>query len=500
MSRTRETIICRIILMVSMFCIVGSFCCSCKSDNSDFPFVEGFFVDETTISSENTIFDDTSNEPIVISLAVPYSQNTIEYLGKLYYAKLNGLLSEGVNGSTVTLEELDSIDVPFSFQVTYSSLEGVNDSSLINSEDAPDIYLTSNNSGMYLDGRAVGLNEYLYDNPLFDNTIVNLSALHYSYANTDDYVLCGVPHYMSYMVLMGNSDYVSQQDIYRLSLDDFYSLLTNIDISSNEIDIDASEGETDSTNLDNSQHVVPFANGIELLPFISDAFREGSEDSVVSSYLHSSEYADNGFELDSELIDSLNRELNYIDELYGNGLSSNANGMGADLVYSRQASMWIGSSTDIGLWNEYYPDSLVLSLIPTDYDEASSVPFLTTYYLCVSPECEQAEFASDFAAFISLDTDALLLLSRLEPMDGVLPVVNNSTVWDAYELNPQTGSLVSIIESMVNSNEAYYMNDILNRYSLNDIELYLQNYSDARFADGTVDYNVEFDLVSLYGQ
>ena len=105
---------------------------------------------------------------------------------------------------------------------------------------------------------------------------------------------------------------------------------------------------------------------------------------------------------------------------------------GADPVYSRVAALWVDSSANIVEWSKYYPGSLYLLHLPCNDVTKDGVPYVSTYSLCVAPESENSEFAADFAAFISYDTDAQLLIYRLEgeQMSGLMTITRNDSVWD----------------------------------------------------------------------
>ena len=82
------------------------------------------------------------------------------------------------------------------------------------------------------------------------------------------------------------------------------------------------------------------------------------------------------------------------------------------------------------MWSVYYPDSLYFAMLPSDDAESSGIPYSTVYSMCMSSSCTNKEFASGFAEFMCFDTDALMLLNRVEPQRGYLPCVTSSAVWD----------------------------------------------------------------------
>ena len=53
------------------------------------------------------------------------------------------------------------------------------------------------------------------------------------------------------------------------------------------------------------------------------------------------------------------------------------------------------------------------------------------------------QFAADFAAFISYDEDAQLLIYRLENMEGLMPLVRSGKVWNMAGNEGVFGAMVS---------------------------------------------------------
>ena len=71
------------------------------------------------------------------------------------------------------------------------------------------------------------------------------------------------------------------------------------------------------------------------------------------------------------------------------------------------------------------------------------MPYVSTYSLCVSKKSANTDFAAEFAAFISYDTDAQLIIYRLENMTGLMPLSRNDAVWDLISDDPLFGHMAS---------------------------------------------------------
>ena len=137
-----------------------------------------------------------------------------------------------------------------------------------------------------------------------------------------------------------------------------------------------------------------------------------------------------------------NGSISYVRDLYSSNLSQDQVG-GADPVYSRKAALWVDSSANIKGWSDYYGEKLYFLHLPCKDVTNPGIPYLSTYSLCVSKESLNAEFAAEFAAFISYDPDALLLIYRLEDMTGLMPLTRSDSVWDLVAENKLFGHMAS---------------------------------------------------------
>ena len=92
------------IICCSLFC---SFMCSCSNNYDTFPELsfESLTSDEE-VQSDVTIPSDS--EIYSITVALPYSYETVDYLVKLYYVKTNDLMPDDENGMNIDLDYLNA--------------------------------------------------------------------------------------------------------------------------------------------------------------------------------------------------------------------------------------------------------------------------------------------------------------------------------------------------------------------------------------------------------
>ena len=177
----------------------------------------------------------------------------------------------------------------------------------------------------------------------------------------------------------------------------------------------------------------------------------------------------------------------YVRSLYSDSLAQDQIG-GADPIYSRKAALWVDSSANIRAWADYYPGNLYLLHLPCNDATNVGVPYLSTYSLCVAKDSGSKDFASEFAAFISFDTDAQLLIYRLEDMTGLMPLTRNDAVWELISANKIFGHMASDFHQIMDN--AVYCPDSFDSKVFSKTNEYTAEY---------VKQNDEFDPEKCYG-
>lgn len=186
---------------------------------------------------------------------------------------------------------------------------------------------------------------------------------------------------------------------------------------------------------------------------------------------HQSEQSESGHSIDlAELADDLN-------QMTGAGLT--VKHLPADLqqlipneqqlIQTGRLAFWLADSTLAGQWLSLPGRSIVACLLPawskTDshtsqtghssvspaairiYSDVDNQVLLSASPLEISlrawfvaPDTTQPALAADLAVFLSLDADALVMMNRLAPLDGYVPVTRNEDVWQLIVSGQQAGS------------------------------------------------------------
>jgi hypothetical protein len=122
---------------------------------------------------------------------------------------------------------------------------------------------------------------------------------------------------------------------------------------------------------------------------------------------------------------------------------------------SSRVAMWVGNSSDVSHWTLNQAYTLSIAQIPSVDSDKKSRLALTVYPLCISSKSKNPQLACDFASFIALDEDAILLSARLEKLDGLLPVVSSNAVWESVCLPQTFGEELLLLHDKVS--DAYYV-------------------------------------------
>ncbi len=433
-----------------------------------------------TVSSETS--ETAAQEMPVLRVAAPITNGTAQYLVKLYTAKQNGILGEGVDGSNVSLEVLDSVKPAFSVEILQTPSSGVVDDTMKRWQENgiyPDIVLTGSLSSLYASGTVIPLTDYLASNPLLVPTDIYRSMLD---ALSIDGELCGIPYSASAKILFANRDVLSKAGINTVPFEmDLNTLLSF-------------SGSVSNLNSDKTllpERLFAFYEPSELLPFLPSSYSASADWFMFNGSAF--EFNANSFRKAVEFLRS------YVSAGYSVESLTPEERMAAfatlDPRLSGNVAMWVGSTEDISLWTNTAFSVSISELPSENKDKAAALP-LTVYPLSITSTCTNPQLAADFAAFIALDTDAILLTVRLEGADGMLPVVTNDAVWAAMVEKQTFGGNLMLLKNKMS--DAYFdpvtSNDLANRRILK----MLSDYS-ASLIDGTQDLDTLIHSLSTAG-
>lgn len=422
-------VIISLVLMLSCLIPVG-----CKKTEDHFPTIPSSEnSSETVPQSSATSFP---TQTLEMTIASPLSYETCQYLAKLYYAKSNGLLGEGVTGDTVDLEYLDSINLPYVLNVYGTADTGCNVDTLKQwKEDGtlPDIFLADEFDAIVSSGYAKPITDYLSNNQLFSADRTYSGMITSFFVNQEQY---GIPYQSSAAVLFCDMEVLEMAGIPAVSYQQSKRSLETI-------------LETISLLNADEQVVLPFYMAQNMIPYLPCSL-------YADRYLSASSK-------DDRAVRAYSDSLNYVKGLIGKGYcyeslsEENIEKLfeGMSPLLSRKVGVWAGTTDELPRFDNYMPNTLALMQYPSIEDDTYSPPLLVSYPLCVSSACEHPKEACELAAFFALDEDALLLTSRLQPREGYVPSISAPSVWKSVMARLKYGPyLIQYLDLM---NQAVYI-------------------------------------------
>jgi|GEM_PF-728220 len=427
------------IMALVLVCSIFLTSCTSKPD-SEFPdvsFPDGTQDTETSDSTSETSEQITESDKPFIRVAAPISSENAKLLALLFTAKRHGLLPEGETGATVSISFLRTLEPEFYIESLQTPSTGATydmTSSWIRDDVAPDIIFANSLSQFYRNGALLPLSDMLASSPYLAPDHIYTEML--STCSYDD-TLYAIPYAASAEIIFWNNELLTTagEDFlpFEISLPQMEEITSQVltlnevtkSEENNEKQEDAEGDEPSETDMTLSKLVYAFYDPSSLLVTLPYSFDPNS-----AWFLHN----ESGFDFESGVfhqtvtsLRSLAATPEFCVETLDEAAREAAFGM-MDPRISGRVAAWCGNTQDIVYWTSTLPD-IDVSRIPSQQYAGLSPLALTVYPICVSSQTELPKLASEFAAFLALDSDAILLTDRLENREGFLPVVNSDTVW-----------------------------------------------------------------------
>ena len=421
----------RVFRALSAFGLILSliFSCCCSKTTNVFPEIS-----ETSTESESSTSSSLEDEKgtYSITIASPLSQEQCTYLAKLYVLKKQGKLPEGTTGENIPFDFLDSVDLPFVVNTLITSRTGCNADNLTKwrSEGSmPDIFLTDSFDVVSGTGMVQSLTNYMASDPLFSAENVDPSILSAFYLGSNYF---GIPYQASVNLLFCDMEVLGQAGITTVNFRQDNVSFQNILYKLRTVN----EGEE-------GRKILPLYQAQQLIPFLPCS-------------LYGSEYISCSDDV-ARKAKAMTDSLAYIKGLVNEGYAyesldkeeADALFQGMTPLLSRKVGVWVGSSDEIMLFDNYMPNTLNMMQMPGLAEDEYSAPLVTLYPLCVSSSCAHPSEAAAFASFLALDEDALLLSSRLSLAEGFLPVVRSPGVWKSAVHAQKYGACLSQYQALL---------------------------------------------------
>lgn len=457
-SDGREQRTVRILMLPFVMCLlITSSSCSGRPTNA-FPEVSfpEYSSNETESSVDPSINPSVSSSLPVIRVAAPISTESAKYLSLLFAAKEQGLLPEGENGSTISLDYLLSIEPGFYVETTQTPSTGATYDMVKQWENdglAPDIMYVHSLSPFIEKKEILSLNASLANVTYITPDRIYPQMLDVC---TKDNQLYGIPYAASAQILFWNQEVLDLAENgflpFTLSLSEFTALadaVTKLNVS--EVNVETSESSLQEPDMTSSEQnaskdlYYAFYEPSKLLPTLPNSF-----DSSIPWFSH----YHTGFSFDTEefqksttFLRSFSSGTYFSVESMTTEDRTGTFGMMDPRITGRVAG-WAGETLDIAFWSSTLP-SVSISMIPTASIESTMPLALTVYPLCVSANTQNSDIVTEFASFLAMDEDAILLTDRLESRIGFIPVVSSDAVWRiSFEKKEYGDRIIQIKDSM----------------------------------------------------
>ena len=467
----------RVLALFAAFLIGTSALAGCTSPSDNiFPDVtQPASTDATTSAGITPVPSVTPGQTIsdttVLKVAAPISNSTARYLAKLYTLKKSGDWNDQESGSTVALDQLDAIDPSFSVEIIQTPSTGATQDTFDQWKEngfVPDIIYTDAMASLADSKDILPLSLYAASNALFLPT--NLYTAMLSSCSIAD-ELYGIPYSSSAEVLYVNMSVLNAAGVNAVPFDlDLDTMMTMSEAVKNM----SLEG------MPLEQQTFALYKASDLIPFLPSSFS-----GTAGWFMFDGKTFD--FQA-SAFSDSVNFLRSYVKAGYSVESLTLQDQRSAfsslDPRLSARVAMWVGSSAEVARWSINHASSLSISQIPSEASGKDSRLALTVYPLCIASESKSPQLACDFASFMALDEDAILLSARLESLDGLLPVVSSTAVWEAVCLQQTFGEELLLLQEKV---PAAYYNPLTNHQP--EYQMAVQILADfrAQLIDETVD-------------
>jgi ABC-type glycerol-3-phosphate transport system substrate-binding protein len=402
-----------------------------------------------------------------LTVALPFGDEALEAIRLLFLAKKSGLLNQEPGqyiGQQINPEDLRQFDGPL--DITLEAVPLTTGATLIQvstwqaSAMLPDIiYCQDAVTSLGLDQILV-LDDLLYANPLLAATHIYAQLLE---SGRISHKLCCIPYLASTPLIYLNQGLISQLELASPDLDwtwqEWYDFSAAAQQAISKVEraatpealaalvTDTGEPDLEAVAALLKQALFVTDNPAGLLPYLPAslslsagyAMWDGSAfqwkaPSFKTAGKKLAEYVKQGFS-------TLHLDPAQLETTFGNG------GINTERLSGRLL-MWTGDSSELNYWHQQPGLSLAERFLPissaweqtgqtdqgastADNDPDESRLPVTVRSLFISRQCQEPELAAEFAAFVALDADSLLLQNRYQQYEGLFPAIQDKVVWDA---------------------------------------------------------------------
>lgn len=373
---------------------------------------------ESSLDTEPSATTALSDNTEVIRVAAPISSETAKYLSLLYSAKKQGLFPKGETGSTITTDFLLAIEPEFLVDVIQTPSTGATFSMVEtwrNDNIFTDILYVNSLSPFFEKDRIIPIDKHLASVTTITPEKIYPDMISTCYIGSSLY---GIPYAASAKLMFWN------QEVTKASGKEFLPFSLTIPT----LELISADVATMNAGTEDQVDQKPFYalyDPSSLLPVLPNAYDVNAKWFVYDDHVF--HFRSEAFQKTASFFQIYSGQKYFSVEALLPDEQAKEFG-NVDPRISGRVAAWVGSSFDIPYWSTALPD-VTITKIPSETDGSVSPLALTVYPLCVSADAKNPELASEFAAFLASDEDAVLLTDRLENRAGFLPVLTSDAVW-----------------------------------------------------------------------
>lgn len=379
------------------------------SQETGFPDLETSQTSNTGPSQTNGTTPTDSETGRSLTVALPLGSDCLESVRLLFLAKESGLINQEPGqyiGQQIAIEDLQQFDSDLTINLVAETPPTGATAEQIrlwqNSGSMPDIVYCETAADAGLEN-VMDLNDLLYGNQLLTAKNVFVPTLENC---REGQTLYGIPYFATLPVIYFNSTLMGQLQLQQPANE--WTWQDFLDFSG--LSYQAMQTEEPSTKF-----VVD--NPAELLNWLPASFDANAGYAMwdgqsfrfdLPAFSNAvdwlQEYADAGYSMLNLTAEERLAVLGTLDPIIGS-----------------KVLMWSGETSDL--------DDLQINGLQVGSNLMPTGLTLSVKPLVISKTCAQPQLAADFAAFIALDADSLLLQSRYQVFNGLIPLVNDALVW-----------------------------------------------------------------------
>jgi ABC-type glycerol-3-phosphate transport system substrate-binding protein len=458
---------------------------ACEIHTTDsFPTL-GTTTSSNSAASQTSSLPSESNGKQHLTVALPLSQDAFDTVRLLFLAKKSGLLNQETGqyiGLQIDPEDLKQFDtdldirlytVPLATGATMLQVSTWQAAAML-----PDVIYCQDAAASIGLGQILPLDDLLYQNQLLAATHLFAPLLESVRVQQK---LLGIPYLASTTLVYQNVNLIRQLQLEFPKLEWTWdqwlafsqlaqAAIDQAGLSATPVSLSSLSGDPEGLSNRLAQALFVHDNPAVFLAFLAESFNgqtgyamwSGQTFQLNNPIFKTSarwlrDYALSGYS-------TLHLDASQLEVAFGVQTAGSA-----AIRNSGRILMWAGDSVELREWHQQSKFTVAESFVPTGTSSSQTAlpdssmldggqpnqrfPVIVRS-LFLSKKTQNPELAADFASFVALDADSLLMQSRYQLYEGLFPVIEDQAVWEALVGRQKYGSFLLGLRARMP--ESYY--------------------------------------------